>query len=190
MTCSWSICLRHRSHPPRPASKLGPRGTSAASGLFNLQLPRPTLKTILDLHRPRQLNQQPQLRSSLLPAAMPLPRVAGLRSAGALRLSQRCTSPFVLRSQPSRCRQQIPLALSILPAGSQFRLGSTSPPNQDSESSSKQAGQSPKPSPALKGMLWQAIKTDASRALYVIRNTSFSEVMRNHPGEAFGAIVA
>jgi hypothetical protein len=39
-------------------------------------------------------------------------------------------------------------------------------------------------------MLWRAIKTDASRAWYVMRNTSFSEVTRNNPGEAFGAIVA
>ncbi|KAK4156252.1 hypothetical protein C8A00DRAFT_12790 [Chaetomidium leptoderma] len=121
---------------------------------------------------------------------MPVLRAAGMRSAGALRLSQRCTSPLVLRLQPSRCRQQTLLALSILPANHQCRPKSTSPPNQDSESSAKQAGQTPNPSPSLKGMLWRAIKTDTSRAWYVIRHTSFSEVMRRNPGEAFGAIVA
>lgn len=39
-------------------------------------------------------------------------------------------------------------------------------------------------------MLWQSIKSDTSRAWYVIRNTSFSEVVRTNPGEALGAIVA
>jgi hypothetical protein len=39
-------------------------------------------------------------------------------------------------------------------------------------------------------MLWQAIKADTRRAWYVIRNTSFREVMRTNPGEAFFAIVA
>jgi len=39
-------------------------------------------------------------------------------------------------------------------------------------------------------MLWQGIKSDTDRAWYVIKNTSFREVMRRNPGEAFGAIVA
>ncbi|SPQ22139.1 d2694213-073f-48ff-b738-5d9b85163272 [Thermothielavioides terrestris] len=39
-------------------------------------------------------------------------------------------------------------------------------------------------------MLWRALKTDTSRAWYVIRNTSFRDVMRTNPVEAFGAIVA
>ena len=39
-------------------------------------------------------------------------------------------------------------------------------------------------------MIWQAIKSDTSRTWYVIRNTSFSQVIRQSPGEAFGAIVA
>jgi hypothetical protein len=39
-------------------------------------------------------------------------------------------------------------------------------------------------------MLWHAIKTDSARAWHVIRNTSFREVMRRSPLEAFGAIVA
>jgi hypothetical protein len=39
-------------------------------------------------------------------------------------------------------------------------------------------------------MIWHAIKSDSSRAWYVIRNTSFRDVMKNNPGEAFGAIVA
>lgn len=39
-------------------------------------------------------------------------------------------------------------------------------------------------------MFWQSIKSDTARAWYVIKNTSFSEVMRQNPGEALGAIVA
>ncbi|KAK4244920.1 hypothetical protein C7999DRAFT_43496 [Corynascus novoguineensis] len=69
-------------------------------------------------------------------------------------------------------------------------MKSTAPPNNDPENSSKQGGQSKPPSPSLKSMIWQGIKSDASRAWYVIRNTSFREVMRRNPGEAFGAIVA
>ncbi|KAL2196454.1 hypothetical protein P885DRAFT_69492 [Corynascus similis CBS 632.67] len=69
-------------------------------------------------------------------------------------------------------------------------MKSTAPPNNDPENSSKQGGQSKPASPSLKSMIWQGIKSDASRAWYVIRNTSFREVMRRNPGEAFGAIVA
>lgn len=39
-------------------------------------------------------------------------------------------------------------------------------------------------------MLWQAIKSDSSRAWYVIRNTKFKQVMRDSPFEALSVIVA
>lgn len=73
----------------------------------------------------------------------------------------------------------------------QGRAMSTSRPNRNQEnSSSKHTGQTPKPTPSLKGMLWHAIKADTKRAMGVLRNTRFKDVMRNNPGEAFGAIVA
>ncbi|KAK4122440.1 hypothetical protein N657DRAFT_647145 [Parathielavia appendiculata] len=121
---------------------------------------------------------------------MPLSRAIGPRPAGTLRLSQRYTSPLVRRLQPARSRQQTPSTIIAFPINYQSRLKSTSPFNQDSENSSKQPGQTPKPSPSLRGMLWQAIKTDSSRAWHVIRNTSFREVMRRSPLEAMGAMVA
>ncbi|KAL1837967.1 hypothetical protein VTJ49DRAFT_3175 [Mycothermus thermophilus] len=71
-----------------------------------------------------------------------------------------------------------------------LQLSQRSPPDATSESSAKRTNQ-PNPSPSeIKGMIWQGIKSDASRAWYVIRNTRFSDVMRQNPGEAFGAIVA
>lgn len=72
----------------------------------------------------------------------------------------------------------------------QFRSKSTTLPQDGQEDSPKQTGQTPKPHPSLKGVFWQSIKSDTARAWYVIRNTSFSEVMRRNPGEALGAIVA
>ncbi|KAH6845082.1 hypothetical protein B0I37DRAFT_175796 [Chaetomium sp. MPI-CAGE-AT-0009] len=121
---------------------------------------------------------------------MPISRAAGLRTTGVFRLSQRYTSPLTLRSQPIRYRHQIPSATVKLPMSYQFRSKSTAPPQDGPEDSPKQAGQTPKPFPSLKSMLWQSIKSDTARAWYVIKNTSFSEVMRKNPGEALGAIVA
>ncbi|KAK3309059.1 uncharacterized protein B0T15DRAFT_128093 [Chaetomium strumarium] len=116
---------------------------------------------------------------------MPVPRVAGLRPRR-FPISQ---PPLVLRSEPSRCRFK-PLTLGMVLADGQCRRNSTSPPNQNAEGPSNQTGQTPKPSPSLRRMLWQAIRADTRRAWYVIRNTSFREVMRRNPGEAFFAIVA
>ncbi|KAK4104165.1 hypothetical protein N658DRAFT_419831 [Parathielavia hyrcaniae] len=121
---------------------------------------------------------------------MPISRAIGLRPTGTLRLSQRYTWPLVRPSQPSRRRQQTPSTITILPSNSQLRLKSTSPSNRQPESSPRQTGQTPRPSPSLKGLLWHGIKTDSSRAWHVIRNTSFKDVMRQSPLEALGAIVA
>lgn len=69
-------------------------------------------------------------------------------------------------------------------------MKSTLPADHEPEHSSRQAGQKKPPSPSLKTMIWQGIRSDTSRAWYVIRNTRFREVMRRDPGEALGAIVA
>ena len=167
-----------------------------------------------DLHSSPQgrsrLNRRPNEPEHSDSFTMPVSRAAGLRPAGALQLPRQCastTSPSLspstwpstrpphlvvlrLQSTSTRCRQQKSFALLIVPTGTQFRYKSTAPPDQNSESSGSKAGQTPKPSPSLKGMLWQAIKSDSSRAWYVIRNTSFTEVMRRNPFEALGAVVA
>lgn len=73
----------------------------------------------------------------------------------------------------------------LVPVGQQCRSQSTSSPNPGPGGSKPAA-----PKPTLKGMLWRAIVNDTKRAWHNMRNSSFKDVMKNNPGEAFGAIVA
>ncbi|KAL2260074.1 hypothetical protein VTK26DRAFT_6038 [Humicola hyalothermophila] len=122
---------------------------------------------------------------------MPAARAFAMRPAGALRLPRQCRlpsltePPLVLRLNSNRRRQPSGLALVIVPFSHQCRSKSTS-------SHTPGAGglKSAAPKPTLRGMLWRAIVNDAKRAWHNIRNSSFKDVMRNNPGEAFGAIVA
>ncbi|KAL2159743.1 hypothetical protein VTH06DRAFT_2312 [Thermothelomyces fergusii] len=119
---------------------------------------------------------------------VPISRTGSLRSAWTSRLAQPFTSP--LGSSRGGCLQHAPSISATLRASHQARMKSTAPAGHEPEHASKQAGQTKPPSPSLKRMIWLGITTDARRAWYVIRNTSFREVMRRNPGEAFGAIVA
>ncbi|KAL2264854.1 hypothetical protein VTJ83DRAFT_7364 [Remersonia thermophila] len=117
-------------------------------------------------------------------------RATGRRSLVLLRPPHPSTPSAVVRSQATRYRSQPHVAL-LLSQHAQCRHKSTAPLESTSGPSAKRASQpSNLSSSEIKGMIWQGIKSDASRAWYVIRNTRFSDVMRRNPGEAFGAIVA
>ncbi|KAK3985025.1 hypothetical protein QBC44DRAFT_165361 [Cladorrhinum sp. PSN332] len=126
---------------------------------------------------------------------MPVPRIAALRSSGPLVL-RRIASTGPRYSQVS--------ALASVPFGRQCRLKSTAEPprvapqgltakasqNGGGGQKGQQQQQQTGPRPSLWAFLWQAIKRDLKRGRQNMKNTSWSDIMRETPGEAIGGIVA
>ncbi|KAK4168873.1 hypothetical protein QBC43DRAFT_82155 [Cladorrhinum sp. PSN259] len=119
---------------------------------------------------------------------MPVPRIAGLRSPGSLRHIS--ISSHVPQAS----------ALVSVPFGRQCRLKSTAEPprvapkgltakvslNGGQNGQQQQKG----PRPSLWAFLWQSIRRDLKRGRQNMKNTSWSDIMRETPGEAIGGIVA